>query len=793
MTNSSDDSPQPFNGPYEDWNFGLGSKYSAPSIQDTVEDFYSAIAEFVKINGILNVENFYPIRPPIWKPLELDEGVENITNENLRFVPFLFQMQKITKEDFEDSTFSLRDSLTSTLNSFTEIEMQFNTLPQNMTNLDGISSLPGDRGNVESNVVIQGIEGDPNESISLSKPRYRVNLPLSKNIVHKNYLKDGPPQSLVTPDWTPSETYSGKKLSIIGVIEDTIPFAHETYLDSSRETRVEFCWIQSATADNSIGKPTVPFGRELTREKITSRLEKYDGDENLFYRKEKAIDTDQVELGTALNSLASHGSIVMDVAAGNVGRSGGGDIVDEVRVIAVQLPKTVALETSGFGKDMFMLAAFHYIFERAQLIAKEMSKPSEIAVEVPLTVNFSYGFAGGSQDGQAPLEQAIDEMVAMRRKYAPTAVVMPSGNLFQDRLQGVIDSEKMQDGTYSFYWNLPPNDRTSSYLEIWFPDHNMHPDFKIELYRPDQNGSEATKFIEVGGESNFSFFETKTDFFEPFIFKNGRGEDIGQISRDRQSGRKRWRVLIAIAPTEPEDYRLARAEIGAWKIVLTKNSSAENDQQEESRGPIFVRVQRDNDPELLGTGSRQSFLSGVEGKVSDDPLMLQKPEPRKNFVQSFGAMNGISTGKKTISVGGYYKDSGHPSVYSSAGLTQWVETNNVRQLQKTQDSQVNCSAPSDRSKMLTGLVGAGNYSGSFSSLSGTSVAAPLIARKLAAAFLEHTPQEIKASVGGNYLPLIFDIPRFKKSSSLETDGDFLEFLKDIRLGYTKFKSNSKAS
>ena len=42
---------------------------------------------------------------------------------------------------------------------------------------------------------------------------------------------------------------------------------------------------------------------------------------------------------------------------------------EEIRIIAVQLPNTIALDTSGFGKDMYMLSAFHYIFHRADIIA----------------------------------------------------------------------------------------------------------------------------------------------------------------------------------------------------------------------------------------------------------------------------------------------------------------------------------------------------------------------------------------------------------------------------------------
>ncbi len=70
----------------------------------------------------------------------------------------------------------------------------------------------------------------------------------------------------------------------------------------------------------------------------------------------------------------------------------------------MQLPGTVAWDTSGFGKEMFMLSALHYIFN----LASEIARACDCEGELPLVVNFSYGWTVGRHDGQSEMEIAIE-------------------------------------------------------------------------------------------------------------------------------------------------------------------------------------------------------------------------------------------------------------------------------------------------------------------------------------------------------------------------------------------------
>src|SRR5262249_12465931 len=96
-------------------------------------------------------------------------------------------------------------------------------------------------------------------------------------------------------------------------------------------------------------------------------------------------------------------------------------------------------------------------------------------------INFSYGFSGGRHDGETELEAAINEMIARRRvrskgffRPSPTALVIPTGNMFLDRLHGTILPKDFINGVARLSWMIQPTDRTPNYLELWF-EHGVDP------------------------------------------------------------------------------------------------------------------------------------------------------------------------------------------------------------------------------------------------------------------------------------------------------------------------------
>ena len=112
---------------------------------------------------------------------------------------------------------------------------------------------------------------------------------------------------------------------------------------------------------------------------------------------------------------------------------------------------------------MFLLAAMHDIFDRVERIAAAYDHP-----DVALIVNLSYGTSGGPHDGTGLIGAAFDEMITYRRSRAPTALVLPSGNMFQDRLYARIDPGHFTPDA-RLAWFAPPADRTSSFIELRYP------------------------------------------------------------------------------------------------------------------------------------------------------------------------------------------------------------------------------------------------------------------------------------------------------------------------------------
>ena len=325
----------------------------------------------------------------------------------------------------------------------------------------------------------------------------------------------------------------------------------------------------------------------------------------------------------------------------------------------------------------------------------------------------------------------------------PTAIVIPSGNTFLDRLHGEIRAEDLASGAHDFTWRVQPNDRSSNYLEIWFPDQLDPGDFGIEVEGPFGKVKAA---LELKPDPSCQHGDPRS-FETVFLGAPHQGNAIGQISLDNHRRSGRWRVLIALAPSEPHDPGLAAAPAGDWKIVLKRATAAPA-----GHGPIHLWVQRDIDLESFLTGSRQSYLHDEEYRLFDDMGGGAESDQPDSHVKRFGSLNGMATGATTLVVSGTRPGIGalletgeiEASSFSSAGKPG----------ADAAAGSVNCTAPADRSIISPGMVAAGTRSGSYAVVQGTSVAAPLVARRLSEAFATCSDTDVKNAEAENYLPIL---------------------------------------
>jgi hypothetical protein len=494
----------------------------------------------------------------------------------------------------------------------------------------------------------------------------------------------------------------GGRLTVMAVIDDGIPFAHRNLMNEAGDsTRIEHCWLQSAKASGKL-----LFGKHFTRSDIDALRAAHGPDEDAIYHRAGALDAAAGSPAT-LGHHASHGAHVIDAAAGL--RSSDADM-DLMRVIAVQLPAAFTIDTTGFRKDGPVLAAMHTIFARADAIAAAYLGDAD--APMPLVINFSYGFTGGPHDGSDPLEIAMAKLVADRiASGKPTELVMPAGNSFADRCLGEIPPDRLLQGRAAdIPWRLQPNDATASYLELWIPS---------------------------GGGSSYALSLTDplgrlVDAATPLTFTAGgtsvaadlsvAGTAVGDISIQVFSAA--WTLVrIALAPTEPRKTALPAAPAGCWTIALTLTGGPPPEK------PVACRVHRDNDPFGYRRGGRQSYLDdAADERFGLDGAPSRTDSPPEAFVRRFGTLNGIATHDRVTVVSSYFADTGRATAYASAGP---VGASGVMA------ARVRFSLPADSSTALPGALAGGTRSGSAIRLSGTSMAAPLYARRIALGFMRN--------------------------------------------------------
>jgi Subtilase family len=692
--------------PYEAWNFGAGLGYALPGLRKFTK-YLSALAELRPLkdgdNPIQRVEAMGYL-PTLW-----DEY------KKLSFVPFVLDNR--TGSEIADPKL-LEHLLLVGLNLALDL------------------------------VPAQAPDKPEAKFAKIKHARFRVAFPVPDAAMCT--FEGLPPDPICEPDTGLRDRIGPhKRITIMAVIDDGLPFAHRNFRDAGgSRTRVEFCWLQSVAKDDNC--KTVRFGREYTRKQIDQLIADYGDDEDALYEKAGAmVDSENEDFGSLIARHGTHGAHVMDLATGyapdrDYAPELGKGPPEEIRIIAVQLPNTIALDTSGFGKDMYMLAALHYIFNRADLIAKcyGIDKPR-------LVINFSYGFSGGRHDGETELEAAINEMIEKRRaKTGPTALVLASGNTFLDKLHGTIREADLQNDAAAFPWRIQPNDRAPCYLELWFFRGFNPQGYTIELLDP-RGGRHSYPLEIIAPPTGADPGKTSALLVDKKL--------VGQVSADMhraddpnrpdepQTGR--LRVLVIMAPTEPEDDSLPGLPAGKWTVLVKRDESAAPLDE-----PIQCWIQRSADPDMLRTGSRQSYFDDLEDLDYNLDGSRRESDTEDAFVRRFGSLNGLATGGTSLVVGGYRLGRGlesslryaRPSSYSCAGTLDygWPET------------EVACSSMSDRSKVLPGTVAAGVRSGSLSFVQGTSAAAPFVARQLAEAFVTEEDGRVKKAERENYRPLL---------------------------------------
>ncbi len=269
----------------------------------------------------------------------------------------------------------------------------------------------------------------------------------------------------------PGNLGNGGQGVVLGVVDYGGDFVHKNFRKSNGKSRLLSIWDQ-----NGGNSPASPYGYGV--EHSTAALDMV------------------MNLGNPYAAIGyfpgptSHGTHVMDIAAGNGNGSGVPGMAPNADLVFVNVthdndplqPEDI-IRTS-FGDSVTLLEALKYIFDTAG------SRPA--------VVNVSLGTNGGPHDGTTLVDQGIDALL----NAAPNrAVVIAASNSFDDGIHAA--GTLPPGGSYDLHWNLVAAELNQPVeMEIWYSGSDR---FRAELIGP--NGvllataaPGETKQVKIGTE-----------------------------------------------------------------------------------------------------------------------------------------------------------------------------------------------------------------------------------------------------------------------------------------------------
>ena len=484
---------------------------------------------------------------------------------------------------------------------------------------------------------------------------------------------------------------------VIGVIDYGCAFMNLQFRSAdARTTRITHLWDQGLPVDHAQPKAkraSVPWAQpaqfQYGRQMTAADIDALlaTPEETDAYRRCAYLLSDEDDVSSPVLT-STHGTHVLDVAAGRSDPlTGKPDAASDASIVFVQLPRLTAIDSSGGSLAVHVLDAIRYILDVS-------------AAEAKIVINLSYGTLAGPHDGSTLLERAMDDLLAARGENF--AITLGAGN--ERKLRGHVQRELCKDEPVVLRWSVQPDDPTDSFLEVWYAK-DQADTVTVQVKPP---AGEWSGPVKVGQRRRLDAPDRSciAAVMHEAAVPNGAGAMI----------------LVAQAPTEPEPGAQtigARADAGIWEIKLATTAA--------SPVPIDAWIERDDSPSR--GPSHQSTFDGT----SDEK------HRRDTQVDEEGTLNSLATGEHTIVVGGFRISDGEEVAYSAHGPT--------RGARRGPDVLAAC----EENEALGGILAAAVRSGVPYRMNGTSVASPVVARRLFNAMCDKGPirrEDWKAVLAG---------------------------------------------
>ena len=484
---------------------------------------------------------------------------------------------------------------------------------------------------------------------------------------------------------------------VMAVIDDGIAFANTRFRRSDNTTRFESFWIQDQVRGGT-APSDFAYGRELIKAEIDDLIAN-SIDEDTIYRRAGLTDFTS-PLHKAAAWRVAHGTHVLDLAAGFDHRR---DDRADRPIIGVQLRVAATANQSGAGLEADVQAAVDFILSRAAAL----TEPGQD--KLPVVINFSYGTHDGPHDGTSNLERALDQVIA----NAPplVRVVLPAGNTHQSRCHAKVAFRRTGEQR-AVELRLQPDGQHPTGLEMWLPSSldGLPPTSRVTLTLASPGGDSHSITEALGQEFNFEVGGAVYchGVYDYMPWPTARG--VFRIDLNP--------TVMPVTGTPPA----ILAPSGIWKITLTNTALRQHE-------PVEAWISRDDLLYGYPRRGRQAYFDDrryarfdAEGRALDDD-----PPANISDVQRAGMLNALGCGEYAIVAGGYDAKTLNVTTYSAGGPIPSARGGPPEANGKKPDALV----VSDDSKVHAGIIATGTRSGSASALSGTSLAAPQLARQCA--------------------------------------------------------------
>ena len=501
---------------------------------------------------------------------------------------------------------------------------------------------------------------------------------------------------------------------VVGIIDDGIGFLNARFRAGAQKTRFLGVWLQASErlAQGAVGpRGDIRLGRVLTGTEIDRHLDTHAPEAEVYSSVNRALYPLPDRAATARR--VGHGSHVLDIACG----ASFDEPMAAAPILAVQLPPASMRETAGRRTEAHLVQGLRWILAEVLRLSDKNKAP-------PVVINLSIGSLAGPGDATEFLADWMAYEIDRHRRLAPKGEVRITGAYGNARLNRLSARAELRiRRPLALDWRILPDDRTASFLELRV-DAPKTGGVSVRLTPPTGSG---LPMLEVDWPQEQGGWRLDAE--------GGKGPLAAATFRTEE-GSGQALLHLALAPTQP-DQGLARVAPGLWRLELATAHS------EPIR--VIARVQRDDTPFGHAPYGRQSWLDHPEGWTWDsyarsytNPQPLVDGAPQCPVTREGTAVSFAGADRDEIYLVGALRQPGdvqaaRPSVFSSEGADHLVRAG--------ESIGPTLAAAGEVGGFLGGIRATALLTGSQVRLSGTSMAAPAVARRLVDYFRTTRPED----------------------------------------------------